>query len=45
MESNSDEILLKAKEQKVVFLVAGDPLCATTHTDLFLRAQELGIPV
>jgi len=27
------------------FLVVGDPFCATTHSDLFLRAIKLGIQV
>ena len=34
-----------AKEKPVSFLVAGDPLCATTHTDLFLRAVKMGVKV
>merc|ERR1712061_217543 len=29
----------------VSFLVVGDPLCATTHTDLWLRARERGVEV
>jgi diphthine synthase len=28
----------------VAFLVGGDPLSATTHTDLILRAVQLNIP-
>jgi len=27
------------------FLVVGDPFCATTHSDLYLRAVQLGINV
>lgn len=27
------------------FLVVGDPFCATTHSDLYLRAVKLGIQV
>jgi len=39
-ESAMDEILSSAREKDVGFLVVGDPLCATTHTDLILRAIE-----
>ena len=36
-----------AKQPKltVSFLVVGDPFCATTHSDLYLRAIKLNIPV
>ncbi|GAM35357.1 diphthine synthase [Talaromyces pinophilus] len=44
VESGSDDILENAKEVDVAFLVVGDPFGATTHTDLVLRARELGIP-
>jgi len=33
-------ILQRAKEEKVVFLVPGDPLIATTHVDLRIRAEK-----
>jgi diphthine synthase len=36
-------ILSKAKSGKVAFLVPGDPMVATTHIDLRLRAQKAGI--
>ncbi len=45
VESNSDEILQDAQNVDVAFLVVGDPFGATTHTDLVLRARELGIKV
>lgn len=45
VESGCDEMLERAKTLRVSFLVVGDPLCATTHTDLFLRAKELDIEV
>lgn len=45
VESNSDEILRNADKEDVAFLVVGDPFGATTHTDLVLRARELGVPV
>ncbi|PYI11846.1 Diphthine synthase [Aspergillus sclerotiicarbonarius CBS 121057] len=43
VESASDEILADADKVDVAFLVVGDPFGATTHTDLVLRARELGI--
>jgi diphthine synthase len=43
VETGSDQILHGAKEDDVAFLVVGDPFGATTHTDLVLRARELGI--
>ncbi|KAJ1958482.1 diphthine synthase [Dipsacomyces acuminosporus] len=45
VESSSDEILKDADKINVAFLVVGDPYGATTHTDLVIRAQELGIEV
>ncbi|KAK2063550.1 diphthine synthase [Colletotrichum caudatum] len=45
VESNSDEILRDAETEDVAFCVVGDPFGATTHTDLILRARELGIPI
>lgn len=43
VEKKADEILKKGKD--VAFLVIGDPMCATTHVDLMLRAKEKGIKV
>ncbi|CAM9383614.1 unnamed protein product [Chrysoparadoxa australica] len=45
VESQAESIYGEAKESNVAFLVVGDPLCATTHTDLIIRARELGIQV
>lgn len=45
VESEAEQIYCKAKTENVGFLVVGDPLCATTHTDLILRAKSLGIEV
>mmetsp|Transcript_10502 Transcript_10502/g.18558 ORF Transcript_10502/g.18558 Transcript_10502/m.18558 type:complete len:309 (-) Transcript_10502:24-950(-) len=45
VESRSDEILANAKEGNTALLIVGDPFAATTHTDMFLRAVELGIQV
>jgi diphthine synthase len=43
VETQADEILAGADKINVAFLVVGDPFGATTHTDLVLRAHELGI--
>ncbi|KAF5093045.1 hypothetical protein D0Z03_002574 [Geotrichum reessii] len=47
VEGGSDTILDGAEqdgpEHDVAFLVVGDPFGATTHTDLVIRARELGI--
>jgi len=42
-EENGQMILQKAKEGKTVLLVPGDPLIATTHVNLRIRAEKLGI--
>jgi len=39
------EVLEKAKDSRVALLVVGDPLSATTHIDLFLRATQIGVKV
>ncbi len=39
------DILKPAIDEDVVFLVIGDPMSATTHTDLWLRAKQLSIDV
>jgi diphthine synthase len=44
VESDAEKtILLDAKYKEVGFLVVGDPFCATTHLDLYIRAKEMGI--
>lgn len=43
VEENPLEILEAAKEGKVAFLVPGDPMVATTHVDLRLRAARAGV--
>jgi diphthine synthase len=43
VETNSDEIIEKARNEIVSFLVVGDPFGATTHTDLVLRAIQKNI--
>ena len=45
VENRSDEILNDAMNKDIAFLVIGDPLSATTHIDLFMRAETKGINV
>jgi diphthine synthase len=46
VENEAEDLIIQpAKEQNVAFLVVGDPVCATTHTDLILRAKEVGVKV
>lgn len=45
VESQAEQIYKEAGESNIGFLVVGDPLCATTHVDLILRAKCLGIKV
>lgn len=40
VESGCEGMIEQAKTQIVSFLVVGDPFCATTHTDLYLRCLE-----
>jgi diphthine synthase len=42
-EEEGQQILEEAKKGKVVFLAPGDPLIATTHIDLRIRAEKIGI--
>lgn len=43
VEESPLEILEAAKEGRVAFLVPGDPMVATTHVDLRLRAARAGV--
>jgi diphthine synthase len=46
VEQQAEDLILEpAKSRNVAFLVVGDPVCATTHTDLLIRAKELQIRV
>lgn len=45
VESEAEKIYESSSDEDVAFLVVGDPLCATTHTDLILRVRQLGIKV
>jgi len=42
-DEDGEKILSAAKSDKVVLLVPGDPLIATTHVALRVRAEKLGI--
>jgi diphthine synthase len=42
-EEDGQTILQEAEKGKVALLVPGDPLIATTHVDLRIRAEKLGI--
>jgi len=44
VEEKAEQIILnEAKTKTVAFLVPGDPMAATTHLDLRLRAEKAGI--
>jgi len=44
VELNFERIVLsEAKTKDVAFLTAGDPMVATTHADLRIRAKQMGI--
>ncbi len=45
VESKADTILDKAGQEDTALLVVGDPMSATTHIDMMLRAEEKGIEV
>ena len=43
VESGCEEMIELAKTEEVCFLVVGDPFCATTHSDLYLRCIKEGV--
>ncbi|NPA47732.1 MAG: diphthine synthase [Thermococci archaeon] len=44
VEMNFERIVLpEAKERDIAFLTAGDPMVATTHADLRIRAKRAGV--
>lgn len=43
-ERPQDNVLKNSQDTDVALLVSGDPMVATTHIDLILRAKKLGIP-
>ena len=45
VEGQAEQIYEPAKDGHVSFLVVGDPVCATTHTDLMIRARDYGVSV
>tara|TARA_B110000971_G_scaffold197259_1_gene212971 strand:+ start:250 stop:897 length:648 start_codon:yes stop_codon:yes gene_type:complete len=46
VESEADQIINPAiNGQNVGLLIVGDPVCATTHTDIMIRAREVGVEV
>lgn len=46
VEQRCEDLFLNpAKEENVALMVVGDPFGATTHTDLVVRARELGVKV
>lgn len=45
VECYAEQILDRAVNEDVAFLVVGDPFGATTHSDFLLRAQRRGIKV
>jgi diphthine synthase len=45
VECHAEEIYLPAKNGIVSFLVVGDPVCATTHSDIIIRARGEDVKV
>jgi diphthine synthase len=45
VESGAERILDAAAQHRTAFVTAGDPMTATTHQDLRIRALRRGIPV
>ena len=45
LEEKAGDILDGASTDDVAVLVVGDPMAATTHSDLILRARQQNIPV
>ncbi|MBI4139945.1 diphthine synthase [Candidatus Woesearchaeota archaeon] len=43
IEGKNNKIIEKSKTENVALLIIGDPLTATTHTDILLRARKEGI--
>jgi diphthine synthase len=43
LEEHPEANVFSAPDKAVVLLVGGDPMVATTHSDLILRAKKLGI--
>jgi len=43
-EKPGQNVLKDSLKQDVALLISGDPMVATTHIDIILRAKKLGIP-
>lgn len=44
VETGAARLVEEARTREVVLLTAGDPMAATTHTDLVVRAHAAGVP-
>lgn len=44
VEKGAERLVAEAKDHEVALLTAGDPLAATTHTDLMVRCHGAGVP-
>ncbi|CDJ59260.1 diphthine synthase, putative [Eimeria maxima] len=45
VEGRAEAMIEAATTKRVACLVVGDPFCATTHADLYLRARQRGVTV
>lgn len=45
VEKGAKQLVEEARTRNVVLLTAGDPLTATTHTDILVRARSEGVPI
>jgi diphthine synthase len=43
VEKGADKLVEEARTKDIALLTAGDPLAATTHTDLMLRCHDAGV--
>jgi diphthine synthase len=43
IETKSEKIVIEAKEKDIAILIVGDPMGATTHTQLILDAKKQGV--
>lgn len=45
LERGAGDLIARAAQCELAILTAGDPLTATTHTDLLIRCKQAGVPV
>lgn len=45
VERGGPRLLEEARSKEVALLVAGDPMAATTHTDMLVRFRQAGVPL